>query len=202
MGAQEAVHPLVQGEARVRPATPRQHHHEDRQATFTSGDPDGAEVTPVHLPLLARHRRHPKVGFVGLVARPNLLYVAPELALAPLVASGLEHVVEPRRAQPRILLQRLRDEGRVGGEQVSAPITPSRHEGRRPQRRLHRVGMHTQLARDRAHLPVLCEKQRADPRPLFTADRHRPPPSASAMRTSSRSENPGTSGTRSRRKLS
>ena len=60
--AQEALERLVEGEARVAGARPRQHEHEAREEPGGGADADRAEVAPVDLGLLAGERLEAQVG--------------------------------------------------------------------------------------------------------------------------------------------
>jgi hypothetical protein len=105
VAAQEALQRLVQGEAGVDGARPRQHEDEARQQPAPAADRQGAEIPPVDLGLLAGQRLQAQVRF-GARRGPHRAHPAPDLDRRAREAALPDHRVQPRGAQTRVLLQR------------------------------------------------------------------------------------------------
>ena len=107
------------GEAGEERARPRQHHDEAGQGPSCRADGDRAEAGPVDLGLLARQRREAEERLAGAAGadRANEAAQRPDRARVPAL---LDHLEEPRRAQPRVLLERGADEVLVRIEQRDA----------------------------------------------------------------------------------
>ena len=97
VAAQERLEGLVEREARVHRARPRQHQHEARQRPRRGADLDLAEVAPVHLRLLARQRGQPEER-LGARRRSHRAYVPLHRVVAAQVAAGPDHLEDARRA--------------------------------------------------------------------------------------------------------
>ena len=172
VGGQEARQGLVEEELQVQSTRVRQDHHEAREPSLGPPDPDLAEVSPVHLPLLARQHRQPQEGLACRESqsldrpadRPD---AADETAFA-------EHLVDPCRSQGRVPLERHLDEAdvriRQARPQVLGFVEPVRLECQ-----TYRLGVQAHFAADRSDLPVLGEEQPADLGELVGSDHHLPP---------------------------
>ncbi len=207
--AQEALHRLVEHEAGEQRPAEAHHHHEAHEIPLHALHEELAEVRPVHLPLLARHRLEREVGLTAR-RRPDRAHVAAKCLDAARVAALVEHLHEPRRAQRRVLLERGDDEGLVRVEHGGPRRLDARAEALDLDRAAHRVGVKAQLLGDGAHRPVLGEVEPADMRVLLAGDHRRSSSSrarsASSMRSCFRSRKspspPSESRTRGARALS
>ena len=177
-GRAEVEHELGPHRARV-----GQHHDEDPELARGVLDAQLADVAPVDLGLLADERLDAQED-LALGRRAHELDVPSQRAHAAVVAALHEHVVQAGGAQPRVLRQRLGDEGLVG-EQRRGHLD-SRHRvgehGRRTrtlaeaEHALDGLMVLAELRHDGADLPVLGEVEATDLRLLGFVDRHRPRP--------------------------
>ena len=109
MPAQKTLERLVEREERKQRARVRQHHHKAGERPHAVADPDRAEGAPVDLRLFARQRRQAAIDR-GRRRGPQRADDAPQLDDRAGVAARAHHLEEPRRAQARILRQRVADE--------------------------------------------------------------------------------------------
>ncbi len=117
----EALQGLVEGEVREHGARPAEHHHEARQRPLGLADDDGSEAPPVDLGLLTGQRAETEEG-LALPRGPDRAHVSAQLHDRARVPPGGDHVVEPRREQLRVILERELDQALVGVQ----------HRGQRP----------------------------------------------------------------------
>src|SRR5437867_6922731 len=101
---QEVLEALVEEELQRQGAGVGQCQHEARQAPLRPSDTDLAEVRPISLRLVSRKRTKRQEGFpMHPWAQPR--HDAAQLHNATQVATGADHLIDPRRAQIRILLE-------------------------------------------------------------------------------------------------
>jgi hypothetical protein len=120
-----------------------------------------AEVSPVHLCLLARQGAQPQVG-LGRRARAHGGDEVAEVLTAADVATLADHHVQPRGGERGELGQGLQDEG---PEHIDAagPQWRGRHwRAVQCEHTPHGVAVHMQLAGDSAHAPLLGGVQAQD----------------------------------------
>jgi hypothetical protein len=177
----ERVHRQVEHEFAPQRPRVRQHHHEEPQSALAAGDGHRAGVRPVDLGLLADERLGAQVHFAPRWG-PQRDHVLAQRARSALETALPQHVVKPRRPQPRVARQRLRDEVAVGIAKPRArragcvPIAD-------PERAPDYVGVQAELCGDGAHAPVLGEVQADDLGLLFGGGGHRAPRSSSWRRS-------------------
>ena len=87
MTTQEAVHPRVQTEAQKDAARVAQHHDEGHQRTLGATDDQMAEVSPVHLSLLARQRAQAQVGLCGWARLMSAWFYSDSINDLPLLST-------------------------------------------------------------------------------------------------------------------
>src|SRR5262249_58518584 len=104
----EALERLVEGEARVTGARPREHEDEAGEAAHRRAHADRPEVAPVDLALLAGHGLEPQIG-LGPRGGAHRAHVALDLEDRARIAALAHHGPQAGRAQARILLQRRAD---------------------------------------------------------------------------------------------
>ena len=109
MPAEKAFEGLIDREEREDGARVREHHHKPGAQADAAADTDRPEGAPVHLCLFGRQRREAPIdgGRRGWMDQTN---GAPQLHDRAPAAGPFDHVEEPRRAQPRILRERVTDE--------------------------------------------------------------------------------------------
>lgn len=150
-----------------------EHDHEYPQGALAADDRDLADMRPVDLRLLARQRfgAHERFG-----ARPGADggHIPTQRPQTSGVAALADHVVEARRDQARVALQRFVDEVLVGIE-CTAPGAALTLPAQRPDGTLDDIGVDAELGRNRALLPMLGEKQAPDLRFAGAVDHRRPP---------------------------
>ncbi len=168
VAAHETLERLVEREPRVDRTRPRQHHHEARQRALRRVDLDLAEVSPIDLRLLAGQGREPQERLGP--CRAHAAHVAPELHDRARVAAGADHLEQPRRAEPRIVVEDLADESLVRIEHRRADLRPGANEAVGLDRVADRVVVDAELGRDGADAPVLGVEQPADVRALRGVD--------------------------------
>ena len=165
--AQEVFHRLIEEELQVQGSRIRQRHHEAGQRPFCPAHHYVAEVRPVDLPLFAGKGLQLQERFALL--RTQAGDGPAQLHDASVVAAVVNHLVDARGAQSRMLLQRLTDEADVR-------IDHGRPERLRVFETLtfngvtHGIGMEIQFGCNRAHLPVFGVKIPADLRACFGID--------------------------------
>ena len=179
----EALEPLIEREAGVHRARPAEHQHEAAQGATRLADLHTAEARPVDLALLAGQRVEREKRF-GAPLRAHAPDVAAHLHDAAHIAPRSQHLVQARRPQPRVLVERPLDEVLVRVEQ-RWPRSATAHETVGIDDPSHRVVMHTELAGDRPDLPVLGEEEAAELRLELLADH-----AASTSSSRRRSEKP------------
>ena len=113
MAAQEARGCLIEEEAGVEGARPRQDHHEAIEDALGVSDLDLAEVSPIDLSLLAGQCAQSQKR-LGACRRTHLGDVAAQLHARARIAARLEHLKETGCAKARVKAQGLFDEDFVG----------------------------------------------------------------------------------------
>ena len=113
MAAQEALHPRIQEEAQEDLPRVAQHHDERHQRTPGAADLEVAEMTPVHLRLLARQAAQPQIR-LGRTARPVQRNEVAEVIGTAAIAALVRHREQAAGGQGGELLQRLADQRQVG----------------------------------------------------------------------------------------
>jgi hypothetical protein len=165
VAAQEALHAVVERKAGVERARPRQHEDEADERAARVADLQRAEVSPVDLSLLAGQRAEAEIRL-----RPRRgaddADVPAHREDAARVAAPMEHRVQARRAQPRMLRERVGEKRFVriedgGAHRLERARAP---EAFAPDGTADGVGMDAELGGDRADRPVLGIVQPTDPR--------------------------------------
>ena len=113
VAAQEARHPGVQEEAQEDLARMAQHHDERHQRAACPADREMAEMSPVHLRLLAGQAAQPQIRLGLGRGRWQRDQVA-EVIGAAAIAALAHHPIQPTGGQRREGLQRLADERQIG----------------------------------------------------------------------------------------
>ena len=161
MPAEKALECLVQREVREERARVREDHHETGQGPGPVADADRAETAPIHLGLFswqddeAAVQRHPAL-------RPDHADETPELVGRSRVTTGAQHRIQPRAAQPRILRERLANEGQIRVQDRAATGAPSDDPRVEGEGGLHGVRVDAELRDDGPDFPMLAEIESAD----------------------------------------
>ncbi len=149
---------MRQGRSARRLAGEAQHHDERPENALGAPDLDLSEVGPVDLRLLAGERFE-ALKRLRWLARPIAANDSTEVIGAALIASLLDHLKQPARAQPRVFLELLDDER----QKRIRHRWPWCHRGYLDasllKHALDRGVMDTELPGDRAHRPLLCMEQ-------------------------------------------
>src|SRR6266545_2693300 len=178
---QETLQRLIQGEARVHGARPREHKDEAGQYAPAAAAGKRAEVSPVDLGLLAGQRLQTQVGR-GPRGGTDGPHVAADLDGRPGKAPLAQHGVQAGGAQAGVRLQGGGEERLVGIERTGAYLGPRPHEPVALDRVVHGVVVDAERGRDGADAPVLGIEEPADLGALLRRD-HR---QASAARRRAR----------------
>ena len=161
---------------------PTQHHHEEPQITAPAGHVALPDEGPIDLSLLADEILQAQEGAAAR-DRAHPRDVATQGAHRALVATVFQHVVEARRAQPRVALQRLGDEVHVERNARLAGVCRDHPSWRsEPRHAKHPVVMDAQLRLDRADLPVLGEEEATDLGLGLGRESHSAPPAWGLLR--------------------
>ena len=107
--AGQRVHREVEDELAPQRPRVRQHDDEEPERALAAGHGDLADVGPVDLGLLAGQRLGAQVDLAARLGADVAHVLAQRADRAGVAALG-DHVVQPRRAQPRVAGQRLGDE--------------------------------------------------------------------------------------------
>ena len=173
---QEALERLVEGEQRGQRARVAEDHDESGDGACALSDADLAERAPVDLRGLGRQGDHPTVdGVAGL--GPQALHETAELNDRTGIAALADHLVDPRRAQARVLRQGVADERQVGVENAGPARTAPETARLALDRGADRLMVEAELGRDGPDFPVLAVEQAPDLGALCGRD-HRPSLSA------------------------
>src|SRR6266545_3073202 len=127
VAAQEALERLVEREAREGRPRPGEDQHEARERALGVTDADLPERPPVDLGFFPWQRAQAEKRLVrghGTDA-PD---VTPERENTALIAASVDHLEQPRRAEPRVLLERHAHEVAVRIEDHRLPAKPRRRE--------------------------------------------------------------------------
>lgn len=121
-------------------------------------------MRPIGLRLFAGQSRQAQEGFAA--RRTQAAYDPAQLHDRTGVAAPAQHFVKPRRAQPRVLRERVAQEGQIRIEHGHArrSATAPMVEAFGFQRAPHGVGMQLELVGDGADLPVFSEIESANVR--------------------------------------
>src|SRR5690242_18211652 len=111
MAAQEVLRSLIEEELQIEGPRVGQRHYEARQGASCPAYRDLAEVSPIHLSLVAGKRLQAQESFAR--GRTQASHGAPELNDAAGIATIPDHLVNARGAQPRVLIQGLADERQI-----------------------------------------------------------------------------------------
>ena len=171
MATQEAVHAGVQAEAQEDAARVAQHHHEGHQGPLGAAHHEMAEVTPVHLRLLARQCAQAQVG-LGCRARAVAGHEVAEVVGPAGVAAFPHHGVQTAGGQRGELGQGLADEGQIGVDLAGPQRGIGAHHAGLGDHALHRVAVQVQLAGDGADAPAFGLVQAQDLRAQFRGYGH------------------------------
>ncbi len=171
MAPQEAVHAGVQAEAQEDAPGIAQHHHEGHQRALGAADLQMAEVTPVHLRLLAGQRAQAQVG-LGRWAWTVASHEVAEVVGPAGVASAAHHGVQAAGGERGELGQRVADEGQVGVDLAGPQRRIGAHHAGLGEHALHRVAVQVQLAGDGADAPAFGLVQAQDLRAQFRGYGH------------------------------
>src|SRR5271157_382636 len=162
---------LIEKELQPQSAAVGEGQEESGETATGAADGHFPEMSPVGLPLLAREGAESEKGLP--VGRTQFRHDATELSHATGVAAGTNHLEEAGGAQARILLQGLAEEVEVGiGEAIAEAGMAAETIG--IERRAYRLGVQTQLGRNRADFPMFGMKQMADVGYLFLRNHESP----------------------------
>jgi len=153
MATQEVLQLLVEEELEEQSARIRQSQHKAGQLAFGTADLDGTEVRPVDLGLLSWEGLQPKKGLAA--RRSEIGDGTADRAVAALVPSGVNHLVNPCRPQTRIPCQGFPDKVGVRIYETgprNAPLVELLGFQSTP----HRVRMQPGFSGNRADFPVFC----------------------------------------------
>ena len=153
--AHEERHRRAGKEAEEQPARVAEHHHERPERPLRAADLQLAEVRPVDLSLLTRHRAEPLERLRGLL-RTEPTDDAPKVIGPARIAALLDHDVEATRAKPRILLELLDDERHERVDHRRPRRDDLRVDAGVPQHALHGRVVQAELAGDGADRPLLA----------------------------------------------
>ena len=169
---EEALERLVEGEQRGQRARVAEDHDESGDRAGALSDADLAERAPVDLRGLAGQGDDPAVdGVAGL--GPQALHETAQLDDRAGVAPLAEHLVDPCRAQARVLRQGVADERQMRVEDAG-PARTAAEAARVPlDRGADGLMVEAELGRDGPDLPVLAVVQAPDLGALRGCD-HRP----------------------------
>ncbi len=124
---------LIEEELQIQRARLRQRSHKAGQLAASAADGDLAEVRPVHLGLFGGKHLQAQERFARRW-RAQRGHGAPQLYHAPGVTALLDHLINARGAQPRILMQGLANEVQIGigdtGAQGLGAVETIRFDGR------------------------------------------------------------------------
>src|SRR5207249_917194 len=152
VAAQEALQGLVEGEERVDCPRPGEHHHEAGKRSLRFTGADGAEASPVGLRLLAGQNAQTQIRCLG-PGRADLRHQTPKPYDRSVVAPAAQHLVKPRRPQPRVALQGLAHERQVRIEPPRPYPGGARLQPLDLDREPYGVWVHAERLCDRPHLP-------------------------------------------------
>ena len=183
----EALQRLVEGEQRGQRPRVAEDHDESGDRAGAGADADLAERAPVDLRGFARQGDHPAVddaAGLGPQALHEFAYGEDRTGIAALA----HHLVDPRGAQIRVLLQGVADERQIRVDDAGPP-----HAGRDAwqlalDRGADRLTVEAELGRDGPELPVLGVVQAPD----LGALRGRDHPSSLSPRGAARASAPTT----------
>lgn len=166
MTAQEVLRRLIEKELQIQGARKRQGHDEAGQSAAGPAHHHVAEMSPIHLRLLAGKGFQTQERLADLGAQAG--HGAPQLDHAAGVTTVANHVVNAGRAQPRMLIQGLPDECQIRVGQRSPQGL--RVETLRFNGVAHCVRMQAQFTGDHADLPMLGVKVAPNLRADFGTD--------------------------------
>ncbi len=153
-------------------------------------DPNGPKRPPIDLGLFRREDDEAAVQ-CDAALRPKHADQATELVGRAGIAARPQHLVEPGGAQPRILRQRVANEGQIRVQDRAPTRAPADDARVERDRRAHGVRVHAELRDDGTDLPMLAEIEAANLGVLLGRDHQEPPaarpPTASAPARSTRS---------------
>src|SRR5205085_1322698 len=109
--AQEVLYGLVEEKLQIQGTRIRQSHHKARQGAAGTPHQDRAEMRPVDLRLLTREELKTQKRLTVQRAQPG--HRAPQLGDTAAVAAIVDHLINARGAQSRMLLQHLPDKFQV-----------------------------------------------------------------------------------------
>ena len=151
----------VEEEAQEDAARVAQHHDEGHQGAAGAADLQMAEVGPVDLRLLAGQRAQAQVGLGGR-ARAHVGHEVAQVRGAADVAALGQHAQQPRRGQRGEPSERLQDERPVRVDAARAQWPRVSRGAVAGDDAPHDIAVDMQLARDRAHAPLLDRMQAQD----------------------------------------
>src|SRR5206468_11136101 len=160
---------LVEGEARIAAARPRQDERETGEDPGGRAHPDRPEVAPVDLRLLASERVEPQVR-LGPRGRAHRADVALHLDGRAGITPVAHHGPQPRGAQARVLFERRRDERLVRIERARPNLRAVPDEALALDGAPDGVVMHAELRGDGVEPPVLGVEEPADLRVQLRRD--------------------------------
>jgi hypothetical protein len=151
----------VQTEAQEDAPRVAQHHDESHQRTLGATNEQVAEVTPVHLRLLARECAQAQIRLCSW-ARAVRGHDVAEVVGAARVAPAAHHGVQPAGGECGELRQGIEHEGQVGLDLAGAQRGWGAHNAGLLEHPFDGVAVQVQLAGDGAHAPALSLVQAQD----------------------------------------
>ena len=171
MAAQEVAHRSVEVEAQEDAPREAENHHEAHQRALRAAYLHLAEVSPIHLGLLAGKRLQAQIG-LGHRLGPERSDQMTEVVGTARIAAFAHHLVETAGRQRRPGRQRLDDERHIGIDHRRPRRDRAPRLARVGERPLDGVAMHAELPRDRADLPLLDVIEAQDLRAGLLVDSH------------------------------